>query len=241
MTVDLSSLSNDRLQEMVGAAETIINVHRVLAKSGDTVVGELLKTRDEGFIEWRHYPPGDIYDKESCCQAYYHAHRADENGHFHIFVDEGGRPKDMEAVFVPAPDCKGNIETLTHLISISMDEMSIPVKLFTVNHWVTDEILYSAEDMITLLDDFELDIAKPSWPVNLWLTAMVRLFRADIEQLLRERDETYDRWRAEHYGGKHDDAMFLNEDLQIASSRDISVDELVPALLAEMESRGMEV
>lgn len=231
-------ISTQRLHTMLEAAKTVINSHRVLAKTGDTVVGELLACADE-FIEWDHYPPGDIYDKESHCQAYYHSHgeeeRAGENGHFHCFVDEDARPDGLTPVVVPAPDDDGDIESLTHLIGISMNAKSIPHKLFTVNRWVTDEILYSAEDMIGLIDLFEIDIAKPSWPVNLWLGGMVQLFRPQIEQLLRDRDETYAQWQI----ANPDDAeMFENEDLEVTSTMDISVDDQVAGVIAELETRG---
>ena len=45
---------------MLGAGLEVLNCHRVLAKTGDNIVGELIKGH-ESFYEWDHYPPGDVY------------------------------------------------------------------------------------------------------------------------------------------------------------------------------------
>jgi len=78
---------------------------------------------------------------------------------------------------------------LSHLVAIGMDRFGAPVALFTTNRWVTDETWYRAEDVIRLLDFFEIDLAHPSWPVNRWISAMIPLFRPQIEWLLKKRDE----------------------------------------------------
>ncbi|MDA0656511.1 MAG: hypothetical protein O2912_08915, partial [Proteobacteria bacterium] len=70
------------------AGGLVIECYRVLAKTEDNIVGEILKT-EENFYEWDHYPDGDIYDGESHSQFYYHAHvaggRPGGHGHFHTF------------------------------------------------------------------------------------------------------------------------------------------------------------
>jgi hypothetical protein len=37
--------------------------------------------------------------------------------------------------------------------------------------------------------------ANPPWPVNRWLTAMVRLFRPQIEWRIRQRDDVVADWQ----------------------------------------------
>jgi len=39
-----------------------------------------------------------------------------------------------------------------------------------------------------MLGRFRIDHGRPSWPTNIWITAMLRLFRPQIERLLRQRD-----------------------------------------------------
>ena len=93
--VALEQLDRDALEKMRVAGETALEIKAVLAKTGDNVVGELL--RDKGtFYEWNHYPDGDVYDKDSGSQFFYHAHPADlrvgEHGHFHTFMRPAGMP-----------------------------------------------------------------------------------------------------------------------------------------------------
>jgi hypothetical protein len=49
-----------------------------------------------------------------------------------------------------------------------------------------------------MLDRFDVRMSKPSWPVNRWLTNLLRLFRPQIESLLRERDERIRAWQRAH-------------------------------------------
>src|SRR3546814_4518623 len=98
----LEGLPAEALEAMAAAGAEVVEIHRVLAKTGDNLVGELLK-HSGTFYEWDHYPPGDVYDHETHGQYYYHAHAADqrfenEHGHFHTFV----RPKGMPPGIRPA-------------------------------------------------------------------------------------------------------------------------------------------
>jgi hypothetical protein len=100
---ELEALPGETLERMAEAGAEVVEVHRILAKTGDNIVGELLKSHGT-FYEWDHYPPGDVYDHETHGQYYYHAHAADqrfdgEHGHFHTFV----RPRGMPPGIRPAP------------------------------------------------------------------------------------------------------------------------------------------
>ena len=84
-------LSQQDLEEMWSAGQQVLNCYRVLAKSNDNIVGELLKGQGT-FYEMDHYPPGDVFDSETNSQYYYHAHRGGEHGHFHTFLRSDGMP-----------------------------------------------------------------------------------------------------------------------------------------------------
>lgn len=213
---------------MAGAGAQILECYRVLRKSDANVVGEVLRGHGE-FFEWDHYPPGDVYDHDTHAQYYYHAHPPEgrakkfgpEHGHFHTFL----RPKGMPPKVKPAavPDYKqpeGDNDALTHFVAIAMDRAGFPVRLFTTNRWVTGETWYEAKAVISMLDRFVVDLALPSWPVNVWITAMLRLFGPDIEVLLVERDRTIDDWQRRHPG----ENVYEDRALEITSIRDISVD-----------------
>ncbi len=216
---------------MAEAAREVRTCQRVLAKTGDTVVGELL--RGHGTLyEWRHYPPGDVYDAEYHAQYYYHCHpegeRPDgEHGHFHTFL----RPLGMPSGVAPAPltdftEPENPNDALSHLVGIAMDVAGQPVRLFTTNRWVTGETWYAADDVIRMLDSFVVDHARPSWPANRWITAMMRLFRPQIRELLILRDETVCNWAERHPGGH----VYEDRKLEVPSQLVISVAQQIAAV-----------
>ena len=59
--IDFSSLSKTELMEMQEAGRIVVNCHRILGKTSDNIVGELLRDYND-FFEWDHYPEGDVYD-----------------------------------------------------------------------------------------------------------------------------------------------------------------------------------
>jgi len=217
--VDLKTLPGEQLRHMEEAGAKILECYRVLGKANSNVVAEVLRGQGE-FYELDHYPAGDAYDPETHSQYYYHSHREQEHGHFHTFLREKGMPsgcrpiEQSEAEFMN--DRNG---TLSHLIGISMDRAGFPIGLFTTNRWVTADNWYNADDVITMLDRYEMDIAWPSWPTSIWLTAMLRLFRPEIEELIRERDIAITDWQTAH----PDTDAFEDRGCDIASARSISV------------------
>ena len=224
---DFRELGKDRLSEMEAAGAEVVEVFRVLANTGDNVVGELLKGQGT-FMEWDHYPKGDAHDFTSYSQYYYHAHPAEErpgeHGHFHTFL----RPKGMPKGIKPAPVAdftmpKDEDDALSHIVGISMDSHGFPLRMFTTNRWVTGEIWYRAEDVCAMVECFVIDHAQPSWPVNRWVGAMLGLFRPQIEELLVRRDRTIAGWQ------KQDPAtnVFEDRDREVTSVMEISVDEQI--------------
>ena len=208
---------------------------RLLEKTGDNVVGDLLRGQGT-FYEWNHYPDGDVYDRETHAQYYYHAHpkedRPQEHGHFHTFL----RPKGMAPGVKPAPldgtetPCGGN-DALSHIVAISMDPSGHPIGLFTTNRWVTGETWYKADDVVGMVDRFRIDQARPSWPVNRWITAMMHLFRPQIVDLLYRRDDAIASWKLGHV----DSQVFEDRGLEITSQLAISVPAQIQAIQRELE------
>lgn len=180
----LQALSLDTVRDCLAGAEEIRECYRVLKKGGLNVVGEVLRGQGD-FYEMDHYPKDDVYDREFHAQYYYHAHREghDEHGHFHLFVRDGAIAADWQPVLGPSGK-----DRVVHLVAIAMDSWGYPLELFAVNRWVTDESWLPADQVIALLDRFTIDHAYPSWPVNRWISAMVRCYRPQIEALLRHRD-----------------------------------------------------
>jgi hypothetical protein len=217
--VNLKKLPREQLESMAIAGEQILECYRVLQKSSSNVVAEVLRGQGE-FFELDHYPEGDVHDSETHSQFYYHSHREGEHGHFHTFLREKGMPKDCRPVEQSEADfMKERDDKLSHLIAISMNQAGFPIGLFTTNRWVAADNWYTADDVIKMLDRFEMDLAWPSWPVNIWLTAMLRLFRPQIEELVEKRDSTVADWQKKH----PEKDVFEDRACEITSIRKISV------------------
>ena len=213
-------LSRDQLESMWTAGREVVECQRVLVKTGDNVVSEVLP-KDRTFCQFDHCPPGDVYDHASHSQFYYHAHRAGEHGHFHTFLREAGmaagtRPVEQSEM----PYMAEREDRLSHLIAISMDRYGRPIALFTTNRWVTAENWYASSDVCEMLDRFDVDLARPSWPTNRWIGAMLRLFRPQILELLAQRDDVVRDWQAAH----PDRDVFEDRDLEIPSEIEISLE-----------------
>lgn len=232
---DFRELGDERLREMEAAGAEVIETLRVLANTGDNVVGELLK--GEGtFLEWDHYPKGDVHDFTSYSQYYYHAHPAEErpgeHGHFHTFLRPKGMPKGVKPAPVADLELPEDLDdALSHIVGISMDSHGLPLRMFSTNRWVTGEIWYRAEDVCTMIGCFVIDHAQPSWPVNRWISAMLCLFRPQIEELLYRRDRTIAQWQ------KQDPAKNVFEDRgrEVTSVMEISIDEQIEKVVRALE------
>ncbi|MGL1832529.1 DUF6969 family protein [Rhodocyclaceae bacterium SMB388] len=197
---DPAALSAVERRRMLEAGREALECRRVLSRGGLNIVGEVLRGQGE-FYEMQHYPRDDVFDETSRAQYYYHAHRGPvEHGHFHCFLRAGNLPDGAQPVDWPNATEKWpeGDDAISHLVAISMDAWGEPIGLFATNRWVTDETWYAADDVILMLDRFEIDHAAPSWPVNRWLGAMLRLYRPWIVALLRHRDEVVAMHRQAH-------------------------------------------
>ncbi len=231
---DFSDLPATQLAQMKSAAEGVSECYRVLKKGGMNIAGEILRGMGK-YVMHKHYPKGDVYDPETFSQYYYHTHRATgEYGHFHTFLRAGGIPEHIQ----PVP-YDGEIEiplgkdALTHFICISMNEQGFPIALFAVNRWVTGETWYKAEDVIEMLPKFDIDHAYLSWPVNRWITAMLQLFRPQIEGLLKHRDLMVQGWQEEY----PDVDVYEDRRLEITGEIPISVEDQIEELEAALEAQ----
>ena len=234
---ELRELSRQALAAMAEAGAEAVEIERVLAKTGDNVVGLLLEG-ERDFYEWSHYPPGDVYDFESGAQYYYHAHpkeeRPSEHGHFHAFLRPKGMPKGLRPARLPHKDAAAEgSEGLCHLIAVAMSEKGRAVELFTTNRWVTGETWYGAADVAAMLDRFTIGGAGPSTPLNRWITAMIGLFRPQIAALVAARDATVMGWRRRRRGKVH---VFVDRRLEVTSSLEIDVAAQIEAIAASLRA-----
>ena len=216
--VSLDALSAERLTRIEEAG--------ALAETKHNVVTEMLRHHGE-FKEWKHYPEGDVFDQKSHAQFYYHAHVAEERGdgeqgHVHTFLRGGGMPADVQPAALPdfVMLARPN-DLICHVIGLSMDVYGQAFRLFTTNSWVTGETWFEAPDVIRLVDGFRIDHTQPSWPTNRWISAMVTVFRPQIEALTHARDDAMAAWAKQH----PDETMHEDRALNVTSEMWISLDE----------------
>jgi len=166
-------------QQMTGSHEKNI-LHYTLNK----------KKRHESMT---HYPKGDRIDRTTGAQYFYHCHREDydsqEHGHFHCFLRYKFIPKRVKPT--PLADWDLYIDNpMTHLVAIAMNQYGQPIRLFTVNRWVTSEIWYDAIHAPYFLKKFKMTlIDDPYWQVlDRWVEGMLHLFAPQIIWLQQRRD-----------------------------------------------------
>ncbi|MDA7745874.1 hypothetical protein N8878_00895 [Psychromonas sp.] len=221
--------SIDNLDELLIAAKTVKECHRLLEKAGINIVSELLKGQGT-FYQLNHYPEGDVYDDETHSQYYYHNHRGidGEHGHFHTFLRSPSIPDSIKPMqgFKRSQPWPLDREALAHFVCISMDDEGFPMGFFTVNRWVSAQTWYSAKDTIALLEHFYIDHAYPNLVVNQWLSAMFVLFRPYIVALLEHRDKVVSFMQETNL----DLDVLEDRSLDVMGSFHITVDEWVTQL-----------
>jgi len=233
----LRQLSRDELLAMYAAAADVTEAVTSLAAAGKNPVTEVLGGADV-VEEWAHFPPGDVIDTATQSQYYYHAHAAEErvaneHGHFHTFV----RPQKLDPTLTPVV-LSGNANAdepaswVMHLVGISTDAAGHLIRLFTTNRWVTDEAWYDDDDVIGMVDYFDMTVDTPSTALNRWVTGIIGMFHPQIADLIRSRDEAVARHRAAH----PDRDVLEDRALQVTSEIPIDYLAQVRAIEAALES-----
>ena len=249
--IDFTGLSTQRLEDMFEAGTQVLEVMRAYQNSKEpmNVSKDILRFSDE-FKVWEHIPKGDVFDKNSHSQFYFHAHAKtqdnsgihdDEHGHFHTFMRGHAFPEGV--LPVTTEDFDPNVEMkkdkfkkndfVTHIIAIATDNTGKPIRLFTTNRWVVADTWVKAEDIIAMLDNFEIDHTQPSWAVNIWISNMMRFYRPQIETLILERDRTIARWQ-EKYPNRN---VYNDKELEVTSLLDIDLEQQLNAIEVALAER----
>lgn len=171
-----TTLCSRDLRAMRHAGDALLEVMQLLQRKGCNVVTELLPGA-LAMTEWDHYPANDAFDAGSGFRWYYHTHpdaqRGDEHGHFHLFARA---PK----------------SGYTHLLGLSVSPAGLPLRAFTTNRWVTNEVYAPAGRVLRRLQRFQLQRPQGLALVHRWLTAVIGVFRPQLVALLEARDRRVD-------------------------------------------------
>lgn len=174
----------------------LLSAYAGLAERGEHLLDCLLGGQSPK--QWAHYPENDAIDHAHGYQWFYHSHSpedrpgATEHGHIHLFArrklwsrrlrsareiafaELGGRP--MLAV------------DTRHLLTIAFDAKGLPVSLFTVNSWVTGDLMLCAANTAQLLEHMVLVTGHSN--VDVVIESVVGLYHQEIRELLEQRDRT---------------------------------------------------
>lgn len=219
----LPTLSKWRKAKMLGYAEQVLTTQQQMTtRTGKSILHYTLK-KNRQHISMNHYPKGDRIDRQTGAQYFYHCHREDmeleEHGHFHCFMRYKHIPKYIKPKQLA--DWKNNLDNpMTHLVGISMSRYGQPIRLFTVNRWVTSEVWYDAEHLPKFIKRYKMTLTDdPYWQIlDQWVEAMLNLFTPQIIWLQHKRDEVM----KSHQLINPDNNIY--EDSEIEELSEISID-----------------
>lgn len=183
------------------ALSRVIAIIRDLRKEGSTVIAKTMNGKEYERDADVHYPNEDsIEDPDTSCQLFFHAHRDNEYGHYHTFIN----------------DSEGH---LVHLIMISMDREGKPVALSTLNTWVCGDTYVKGNELKELFLRYK--IAHDLFPdkrIALFVENIFLAYHETIFELFEERDR-----RIQEYIAMYDAEPFEDESIEVWSRRDIEI------------------
>ena len=219
----LPPLTPWRKSKLLGYAEQVLTAQQQMSTNKGKNILHYTLQKKRCHTRMSHYPKGDRIDHSTGSQYFYHCHREsterEEHGHFHCFI----RYKRIPKTYKPTPlaDWDKYIDNpMTHLVAIAMDRYGQPIRLFTVNRWVTSEIWYDADYSPKFIKRFKMSLTDdPYWQVlDQWVDAMLHLFAPQIAWLHHQRDKAI----AEHKLKNPDNNVY--EDSNIEELSEITID-----------------
>lgn len=172
----------------------LLETYSDLAKRGEHLFTQLLK--GQAPRQWTHYPEDDAIDRASGYQWFYHSHspqdrpETGEHGHIHVFARRPLWSRRLQSSAEKAfaelccqPQASPNTR---HLLAIGFDAKGVPSSLFTVNSWVTGDLMLNAKLSMELLTSMRLNTGHPS--VDTVIESVIQLCQPEIRQVLNERD-----------------------------------------------------
>jgi hypothetical protein len=151
--------------------------------------------------QWSHYPEDDAIDAASGFQWFYHSHSPEdrpgsgEHGHIHLFARRRLWSRRLQSraeqqFAAMTGDSREPVRT-RHLLGIGLDAKGVPISLFTVNSWVTGDLMLSAEGTERLLA--RLRLATSYSAIDAVIESVIALCRVDVHALLMTRDAALSR------------------------------------------------
>lgn len=180
---------------LVAAGLRLLETYTGLAELGEHLMGRLLA--GQATRQWTHYPEDDAIDHASGYQWFYHSHSPEdrpgavEHGHVHLFARRplwGRRLRSRsERAFAELCGYPSANPATRHLLTIGFDAKGLPISLFTVNSWVTGDLMLGAELTLELLSSLTLGTGHPE--IDAVIESVVQLCEPELRELMLQRDD----------------------------------------------------
>ncbi|MCL9685288.1 DUF6969 family protein [Legionella maioricensis] len=164
---------------------------QMITPNGENIVHYALEKKTPQHMD--HYPKGDRIDHDTGAQYFYHCHRenfeTEEHGHFHCFLRYNRISKQIRPTSLV--DWDKNIDNpMTHVVAIAINRYGQPIRLFSVNRWISHEIWYDAKHTLSFIKQFKMTKKDSSyWQLlDSWVEGMLHLFAPQIQWLNDARD-----------------------------------------------------
>ena len=175
----------------------LVQVYSELAQRNEHLLTGLVGTDPR---QWTHYPEDDAIDTESGFQWFYHAHSPEdrhgssEHGHIHVFARKPLWSRrmcsDAERSFASLCGFSQQKPNSRHLLGIGFDAKGLPINIFTVNSWVTGDLMLSAPLTAQLLKRLRLNTGYSQ--IDTVIEAIAIICKEEISMLLDGRDQALD-------------------------------------------------
>jgi hypothetical protein len=200
----------------------LLSIYAGLAERGEHLLDSLLGGQPPK--QWAHYPDDDAIDGEHGYQWFYHSHspedrpNATEHGHIHLFARRKTWARRLRSKReIAFARLRGGTEApvnTRHLLTIGLDAKGVPITLFTVNSWVTGDLMLSAKTTANLIERLMLDTGNPD--VDAVIESVLHLCKTEINELLVQRDEMLFGFRGQ--------SVLSDESLELLSETTIDLD-----------------
>ena len=220
----LPTLTPWRKKLMMRHAKKLLTAQQqMISDKGTSILHYTLQNKKQ-HESMRHYPKGDRIDHQTGSQYFYHCHREDlergEHGHFHCFLRYKQIPAHIKPTLLTDWD-KYIDNPMTHVVAIAMDRLGQPIRLFSVNRWVSSEIWYDAKQTPKFTKRFKMTLTDdPYWMIlDQWIESMVHLFAPQIAWVYNQRDIMI----KAHQQQNPDESVYDNLDIEELSSIEIDL------------------
>lgn len=228
----LPKLTRGRQKKLLGYAQQVLEAQQQMSTNTGKNILHYTLNKKRKYEHMMHYPKGDRIDHSTGSQYFYHCHRENyestEHGHFHCFLRYKHIPKRIKPS--PLPDWDRYIDNpMAHLVAISMNQLGQPIRLFTVNRWVTSEIWYDAQHINYFIKRYAMTLEDSTyWQVlDRWVEGMLQLFAPQIAWLHQARDK-----RIEQHSQNTSDNPYLDYELEELSELSIDLKKQIEWIIS---------